>query len=125
MAISTSTAPIVAEPPVPLPPCPITGEAAAERIEVVSAKLLTDLWRFGAGVAPTPLHRGAGPLGLYRSPCGLRFFHPAIPGDAAFYGAFYGRHWALEQFSAHAAERGDFRAAAALVGPGDRVLDVG
>ncbi|TDH59586.1 class I SAM-dependent methyltransferase [Dankookia rubra] len=123
MAISTSTAPTGAEPP--LPPCPITGEPAAERIEAVSAKLLTDLWRFGAGVAPTPLHRSAGPLGLYRSPCGLRFFHPPVPGDAAFYGAFYGRHRALEQFSAHAAERGDFRAAAALVQAGDRVLDVG
>ena len=69
--------------------------------------------------------RGSGPLGLYRSPCGLRFFHPAIPGDAAFYGAFYGRHRAMQQFSAHAAERGDFRAAAELVRPGDRVLDVG
>ena len=112
-----------AEPP--LPPCPITGEAAAERVETISAKLLADLWRFGAGVAPTPLQRGEGPLGLYRSPCGLRFFHPAIAGDAAFYGAFYGRFHAMRQFSAHAAERGDFRAAAEHVRPGDRVLDVG
>lgn len=109
----------------PLPLCPITGAPAVERIETISAKLLTDLWRFGAGVAPTPLHRAAGPIGLYRSSCGLRFFHPAWTGDAAFYRDFYRRHRALEQFAAHAAARGDFRAAAALVRPGDQVLDVG
>ena len=125
MAATAADVPLPPALPPPLPLCPITGEAAAELLEAVSAKLLTDLWRFGAGVAPTPLHRGVGPLGLYRSPCGLRFFHPAIPGDAAFYGAFYGRHRAMQQFSAHAAERGDFRAAAGHVRPGDRVLDVG
>jgi SAM-dependent methyltransferase len=111
--------------PPPLPPCPITGQAAEARVEAVSAKLLSDLWRFGAGVAPTPLRRDSGPLGLYRAPCGLHFFHPAIPGDAAFYGALYRRFGGLAAVSRHAAAREDFRAAAALVRPGDRVLDVG
>jgi hypothetical protein len=53
-------------------------------VERVSAKLLHDLWRYGARVEPEPLRRDAGSVGLYRSPCGLMFLHPAVAGSPAF-----------------------------------------
>ncbi len=109
----------------PLPPCPITGEPAAELLQSMPAKLLHDLWRLGARADPAPLRRDAGRIGLYRSPCGLAFFHPAFPGSAAFYASLYGRRGAHEAAGPLAATREDFRAAAALAHPGDRVLDVG
>src|ERR671939_158537 len=109
----------------PLPPCPITGEPALECLQMISPKLLTDLWRFGVRVAPTPLRRDGPRIGLYLAASGLCFFHPAIAGDSAFYDGLYRRVRGHEILSARAAEREDFRAAAALVRDGDRVLDVG
>ncbi|MBD0274045.1 MAG: methyltransferase domain-containing protein [Acetobacteraceae bacterium] len=94
-------------------------------MERVSAKLLHDLWRVGARVEPEPLRRDGGAIGLYRSPCGLMFFHPAVAGSAAFYRAFYERFRGHEMLGRQAAAREDFRAGAALARPGDRVLDVG
>ena len=94
-------------------------------MERVSAKLLHDLWRLGARVEPEPLRRNLGVIGLYRSPCGLMFFHPAVAGSTAFYRDFYARHGGHDMLGRHAATRGDFRAGAALARPGDRVLDVG
>ena len=108
-----------------LPACPITGEPAAERVARISAKLLHDLWRYGLRVAPEPLRRDQGSIGLYRSPCGLMFFHPAAAGSPDFYRSLYGPRRAHAQLRRHAATRGDFRAGAALARPGDRVLDVG
>ena len=108
-----------------LPPCPVTGEPAAERVERVSAKLLHDLWRYGARVEPEPLRRDQGSIGLYRSPCGLMFFHPAQAGTPAFYRDLYGRRRVHEGLGRGAETREDFRAGAALVRPGSRVLDVG
>lgn len=112
-------------PPTALPPCPVTGEPAAALLQMIPAKLLHDLWRHGARVRPSPLRRDAGGIGLYRSACGLCFFHPAEAGDAAFYGALYGRFRAHRDMAAQAATRQDFLAGAAMVRPGDRVLDVG
>ena len=108
-----------------LPPCPVTGEPAAERVERVSAKLLHDLWRYGARVEPEPLRRDQGSIGLYRSPCGLMFFHPAQAGTPAFYRNLYGRRRVHEGLGRGAETREDFRAGAALARPGSRVLDVG
>jgi SAM-dependent methyltransferase len=109
----------------PMPACPITGEPAESRVQTVSARLLHDLWRFSHGVAPTPLRRDGPRTGLYRSPCGLMFFHPRIEGDAAFYGSFY-RYWQVHaRIGRSAAERVEYRAAAAHVRPGDTVLEVG
>jgi SAM-dependent methyltransferase len=108
-----------------LPPCPITGEPAAERVERIPAKLLHDLWRYAARVEPRPLRRDGGSIGLYRSPCGLMFFHPAIAGTPDFYRDLYGRRRVHDGLERHAGTREDFRAGAALARPGDRVLDVG
>jgi SAM-dependent methyltransferase len=108
-----------------LPPCPITGEPAAELVQRVSAKLLHDLWRVGARVEPEPLRRDGGSIGLYRSPCGLMFFHPAAAGSPAFYRTLYGRRGVHKGLGRWAETREDFRAGAALARPGSRVLDVG
>ena len=108
-----------------MPPCPLTGAPAAERLQWIPAKLLHDLWRIGTRTDPAPLRRDSGRIGLYRSPCGLAFFHPAFPGSAAFYRSLYGRTGAHEGVAAHAATRGDFAVATALLRPGDRVLEVG
>jgi SAM-dependent methyltransferase len=108
-----------------MPLCPITGEPAAELLQRMPAKLLYDLWRYGARVDPVPLRRDSGSIGLYRSPCGLAFFHPAFQGAGSFYESLYGRMRIHEGLGAHAATRQDLGAAAALVRPGDRVLEVG
>jgi len=83
-----------------LPPCPITGEPAAERVQRIPAKLLHDLWRYGARVDPRPLRRDGGSIGLYRSPCGLMFFHPALAGTPGFYRNLYGRRQVHENLYA-------------------------
>jgi SAM-dependent methyltransferase len=108
-----------------MPPCPITGEPAAELLQWIPAKLLYDLWRIGARTDPTPLMRDSGRIGLYRAPCGLAFFHPAFEGSSRFYETLYRRVGAHEDIVRQADTRGDFLAAAALVRPGDAVLDVG
>lgn len=108
-----------------MPACPITGEPAEERVQTLSARLLHDLWRYSHGVAPTPMRRDGPRIGLYRSPCGLMFFHPRVEGDAAFYGGFY-RYWQVHaKIGRTAGERVEYRAAAAHVRPGDRVLEIG
>lgn len=109
----------------PPPACPLTGAPAAALLQRVSSTLLRRFWRFGAGVRHTPLPAAPTPIGLWRSPCGLAFFHPAIEGDGRFYAEFYGRHAAHRVMSRHAGARRDFRAAAAHVAPGARVLDLG
>ncbi len=109
----------------PLPPCPITGEPAAALLQAIPAKLLHDMWRIGARTDPAPLRRDMGRIGLYRSRCGLAFFHPPTAGSAAFYEALYRRADVHRAILREAPMRGDFLAAAALARPGDAVLDVG
>lgn len=108
-----------------MPACPVTGAPAEARVQTLSARLLHDLWRYSHGAAPTPLRRDGPRIGLYRSPCGLMFFHPRIEGDADFYGHFYRRWRVHARIGRFAAERVEYRAAAAHVRPGDRVLEVG
>jgi SAM-dependent methyltransferase len=113
--------PDIADPP----PCPLTGASGSLLLETISPKLLTDLWRYGASVDPSPLHRAAPRIGLWRAPSGLVFFHPAEPGSEAFYRSFYRRFDAYGLLGRQARQRADFQAGAALVRPGHRVLDVG
>jgi len=107
------------------PRCPITGAPGSVLVEELSPKFLTDLWRHGLGVDPTPLTAGSPRIGLWRAASGLYFFSPAEAGGEAFYRDFYGRHGAYAMLSDHAGERTDFLAGAAVIRPGDRVLDIG
>ncbi|WP_170984912.1 bifunctional 2-polyprenyl-6-hydroxyphenol methylase/3-demethylubiquinol 3-O-methyltransferase UbiG [Roseomonas sp. AR75] len=85
-------------------------------------RLLRALWRATFGVDPAPLYAGIARLHLWESPCGLAFWDPPVPGDAAFYRGLYGRNrlhsWLGE-------DRAEFRTAAAHIRPGSKVLDVG
>lgn len=104
------------------PPCPITGQPATRLIQTLGTRLLGDLWRLAGGVDARPLFGGLKRFELWESPCGLAFFHPPVPGDAAFYEAFYRR---IGAHAALAAERPEMRLAAGFVPPGGAVLDVG
>ena len=107
------------------PRCPITGAPGSVLVEELSPKFLADLWRRGLGVDPAPLTAGSPRIGLWRAASGLYFFHPAEVGSEAFYRGFYRRQDAYGVLSDHAGERTDFLAGAAVIRPGDRVLDIG
>lgn len=108
------------------PPCPITGRPAVRLIQEISRSLLIRLWRHAGGVDLGHLLEGKGPIRLWESPCGLAFFDPMIEGDEALYPAFY-RNTNADAwlFGDPGAAREEFRAAAALIGAGEKVLDVG
>jgi len=108
------------------PPCPITGEPAVRLIQEISPGLLVQLWRHAGGVELGHLLRKRGLIRLWESACGLAFFDPMIEGDAALYPAFYRNTRADEWLMGDpGAAREEFRAAAALIGEGQRVLDIG
>lgn len=107
------------------PPCPLTGQPGAVLVEELSPKLLVDLWRVYFGVTPTPLTKASPRIGLWRSPAGLWFFHPAPEGGAGFYGPFYAKVGVFEAYNFQGMERSDYAAGARWVKPGDKVLDVG
>ena len=105
------------------PNCPVTGQPAVRLVQWVSARFLTDMWRIQFGADARPSFAGIERFGLWQSPTGLLFFDPMQEGDALFYGAFY-RTTGMRRYLL-AEDRGEFRLAAAHVGSGDRVLDVG
>lgn len=102
--------------------CPITGEEAA-LVQEIPPALLRGLWRRAFGVEPTPLP--AGRIGLWRAPCGLVFFAPAEEGDAAFYQALYRRLDRGGRVRRAGRDRAEYPHAAALIRPGDSVLEIG
>ncbi|MFD0933776.1 class I SAM-dependent methyltransferase [Methylobacterium trifolii] len=107
------------------PPCPITGEPAVRLVQWITARFLTDLWRYSGGVDVAALLQPGRRFGLWESPTGLIFFDPMVAGDEAFYRAFYGRIGAHDKLAGPLTERLEFRAAARHVPEGGRVLDVG
>jgi SAM-dependent methyltransferase len=108
-----------------VPTCPITGRPAVRRLQPISSALLIGLWRASFGVAAARQLGAVSQFGLWESPCGLMFFDPLIAGDATFYRDLYS-HWGKEgPWSDGALDRADFSHAAALIRPGDKVLDIG
>lgn len=109
----------------PIPPlCPITQEPAARFVQTVSAKLLVGLWKYGGvdlGAALLPYGR----FHLWESRTGLMFFDPPVAGDADFYRDFYAHVDAHERLGGKGEVRHEFKMAAAHIGAGERVLDVG
>ncbi len=108
------------------PLCPITGLPAIRWIQRINPRQLTMLWRHVGGAELGHLLLPFRRIDLWESPCGLAFYHPMIEGDAALYPAFY-RHtganrWLLDDPDGGRAE---FTAAAEMISPGDKVLDVG
>lgn len=105
------------------PPCPVTGLPAIRRVQRVTTRLLTDLWRIEFGVDARPSFGGLEGFSLWESPIGLYFFEPRVEGDQKFYQSYYRR---LKTFrvSVLEAPRAEFEQAARLIQPGERLLDV-
>lgn len=108
----------------PPPPCPVTGRAGSVRIGTLPTTVLRTLWRVSLWTTPTPLEPGRR-IGCWRSPVGLIFFHPMVPGDAAFYTTMYRRNRFGETALRTADRRVEFIEAAGHVGPADAVLEIG
>jgi SAM-dependent methyltransferase len=107
-----------------IPLCPLTKEPAIRLVQWVSTGLLRDLWRIEFGVDAAPSFGSLKRFGLWESPTGLYFFYPLTEGDHAFYATFYKRMERLGLFP-QAARRAEFSAAAKMIEPGARVLDIG
>jgi SAM-dependent methyltransferase len=108
----------------PFPLCPVTGSPAVRRVQWVTARLLTDLWRIEFGVDTRPNFAGLERFGLWESPTGLYFFDPPCEGDHTFYAAFYENLRKRRLFTDNTL-REEFRLAAKRIPPGAHVLDVG
>ena len=108
-----------------VPRCPITGLPATHRLQPISARLITGLWRGTFGVAPERQLAGIDRFELWESPCGLAFFEPMLAGDDAFYVELHRRGDFNRILSAARYARAEFTRIAELVRPGDKVLDVG
>jgi SAM-dependent methyltransferase len=105
------------------PLCPVTGLPAVRHVQWVSTRLLADLWRIEFGVDARSSFKGLEHFGLWESPVGLYFFEPRIEGDQAFYHSYYQRLAAL-RVTVLEAPRAEFEAAARIIKPGARLLDV-
>lgn len=103
------------------PECPCCAKSEAKLVQKVPGALLRALWKFQFGVETGPIRTP----GLYECDCGLRFFHPAAAGDAAFYRSAYRSGAFRSWLDRPATDRADFLEAAKFVKPGDKVLDVG
>jgi SAM-dependent methyltransferase len=95
------------------------------RIQPVSARLLGQLWRYGFRVRADRQLAAIGQFGLWESPCGLVFFEPMLAGDETFYLDLYRRAEFHRVLSAPRIPRAEFNRIAALLQPGDKILDVG
>jgi len=94
-------------------------------VQRLGRRLLHAIWRHVHGVEPSPIGRDGPALELWRSPCGVMFFHPPIAGDTAFYRTYYAHLGVLDRPPSDPRERPEFVEAARHVRPGERVLDVG
>ncbi len=108
-----------------IPSCPITGLPATRRIQPISARLISELWRRAFGVKTERQLAGIEQFGLWESPCGLAFFDPMLEGDEAFYLDLYRRGDFHRALSVPRIARPEFRRIADLLRPRDKVLDVG
>jgi len=108
-----------------IPSCPVTGLPARRRIQPISARLISELWRVSFGVRTDRQFTDVRHLELWESPCGLAFFEPMLAGDEAFYVDLYRRRDFNRALRAPGLARAEFRRVAELVRPGEKVLDVG
>src|SRR5690349_21689152 len=108
----------------PIPACPITGLPASRRIQPISSRLLSELWRWSFGARVESRLAGVEQFGLWESPCGLAFFEPMLAGDDAFYQDLYRRADFHRALSVPRIPRAEFGRLAELVRTGEKVLDV-
>ncbi|ODN69074.1 SAM-dependent methyltransferase [Methylobrevis pamukkalensis] len=106
------------------PPCPLTG-GRSRLVQRIPPRFLADLWRIAGRTDISGHYGGIDQLGLYRSDCGLHFFHPMIAGSADFYEDLYSRWRGHDAPERGLADRQEYLRSTRHVRPGDRVLDVG
>jgi len=98
--------------------CPLCGSSTTDVVGHVSVEELSREYRrqLGVGLEPPPVDELAlrGCLA-----CHLKFFVPAVTGDAGFYAALQRFPWYYPE------EKDEFAVAAGHIGPTDRVLEVG
>ena len=92
-----------------IPLCPITGLPARRRIQPISARLISELWRGAFGVKTERQLAGIEHFGLWESPCGLAFFEPMLAGDEAFYLDLYRQGDFHRLLTAPGLARGEFK----------------
>jgi SAM-dependent methyltransferase len=108
-----------------IPTCPITGLPATRRIQPISGRLISGLWRGAFGVSADRQLAGIDHFGLWESPCGLAFFEPMLEGDETFYLDLYRRGDFHRALNFPRIPRAEFARMAEIVGPGEKILDVG
>ncbi len=102
------------------PPCPLTGDPRTEVLEEIPADFLIERYRRDLGLDVAPDFAGREALRLCRCRrTGLAFFDPPVAGSDDFYDRLQALDWY------HPEDKFEFRAAAAWVAPGQRVLDIG
>lgn len=106
------------------PPCPITGARNSVRIGTIPTTALCRLWRATFRTWPTPLVARKR-IGYWRSPTGLIFCDPMIPGDTAFYTNFYRSYGFGDLMRRSAPQRVEFIEAASFITADAAVLEVG
>jgi SAM-dependent methyltransferase len=108
-----------------VPHCPITGLPAKRLIQRVSARLISQLWKYAFGISADRQLEGIARFGLWESPCGLVFFDPMLEGDEAFYHKLHRRRDFQRVLAPHGLARPEFAYVAEIVKAGEKVLDVG
>ncbi len=109
--------------PLTYAPCPLTGVAPCRHIQTISKPLFIALWKYSFGVDVSQLITS--PLNMWESPCGLIYFHPAIPGDDLFYQTLYQKIDLHAKLSGGLETRLDHQIASQHILPEWQVLDVG
>lgn len=104
--------------------CPLCTSTVANRIEIIAFdaiwSALEQQWgaRFSDDVKAR--HSPGSETELREcAVCGLQYFNPALPGDPEFY-----RQLTTTSPLYYSGDKWDFQAAASLIGPSSRVLDV-
>jgi SAM-dependent methyltransferase len=108
-----------------IPLCPITGLPSRRRIQPISARLISGLWRICFGIETEGQLGGIAHFELWESPCGLAFFEPMLSGNEGFYRDLYRQLDLHRRLTTPGLARTEFQIIAKLVRPGQKILDVG
>jgi SAM-dependent methyltransferase len=108
-----------------IPLCRITGLPSRRRIQPISARLISGLWRICFGIETEGQLGGIAHFELWESPCGLAFFEPMLSGNEGFYRDLYRQLDLHRRLTTPGLARTEFQIIAKLVRPGQKILDVG
>lgn len=100
--------------------CPLCHGSHGTLREMIPCEHLAHIYRKQLGIEVAALFNDLSVLRFMQcASCGLGYFHPAVPGDDAFYEALQHLDWY------YMPDKWEFRMAAGRVGATDSVLEVG